>query len=641
VDQPSENTTLQILGAWFLPGTSDAMLVEDPNEAPAGGTFLGQVCYAADGSADGDTPLHRLYRADPGADGDDHMMSLLSTEGAPDYAFEGTLAHGWSAPPEGTDLLWRYLSKAPYDHDVGFVGNPPAGYTAEGPLAWVYPRNGLADETRVDVAGAEVAMALNTTAGGAVWSLTWGGLEFLSAYDFGRQLQIAFQMGGAGEADNPTEAGDAHATPYDPVGWRHGSPLLAHSVGPGTAWTRTRPLQWLPAGFLSAGQDTTRNPVAWDGTFEKDITLDHAGNPHIIAWTTQITFPEDHGALNIELATAYLTGAFDTLYTYDAAAGLLTDKSAGIPPMGCVCPQAAVHHRAQARDRPLHRREEGGIGQPRLDRRQRAARLGARPERPLSRREHVQHRPQPKLVRRRTSRVGGLLGRHIARGPRRPAGLARLQRDAQVRDLHRPGGVDQQVRRLQVAVDQPRRDAVHHQLVDVGEPRSRLHADIQDGPRRERPAPLHELEHGGPAHELQRHRPHPVRHRQTEGADHVGVLQQAPQPRLADQALLLVAVRLAGAEEQLQRDRLPKDRRPVQDRLPDLPRAANPEGTDQRVRADPITGSAGGLGVRHPSSSLRCAPPYQRSSHRPPGRSTRAQRIPLDDDPARVTGSAC
>ena len=344
----SASTVLQVIGNWHIDAVSDAVLVSDPDESPSGGDFQGQLFYAAADSSGGDQALYRLYHASPGADSDDHMVSTDPTEGSPDFALEGTLAYGWSSAPDGTEALYRYYSSDPYDHDAGFLSDPPSGYTAEGALTYVYPRQGMDDEVLTSISGAEVELAVNEVAGGAVWSLQWGGVEFLSAYDFGRQLQIAFQNNGAGEADNPTEAGDAYATPSDPDGWRHGSPLLELSTASGWLSTRTRPLQWLPGGFHSGSQTTTANPVAWDGEFEKEITLDHGGNPHILAWTTRITLPEDQGSLNIELATAYLTGAFDQFYTYDAASGSLVDKTGGIPSMGCVDPSSDADQQPRA-----------------------------------------------------------------------------------------------------------------------------------------------------------------------------------------------------------------------------------------------------------------------------------------------------
>ncbi len=345
---PTTNTVLQIVGSWYVPSTSNALLVEDPDESPAGADFRGQLFYAADDTSGGDVPLYRLHHSAPGQDDDDHMVSTDPGEGAPDYALEAELALGWSSEREGTEQLHRYLSADPYDHDAGFPSDPPSGYDAEGGLAWVYPRYGLADEVITTVAGAEVELGVNAVAGGAAWSLRWGGVEFLSAYDFGRQLQIALQANGVGEADNPTEAGDAHAAPGDPDGWRHGSPVLELTTGPGSVYTRTRPLQWLPEGFHTGAHDPARNPVAWNGSFEKEITLDYGGNPHILAWTTRITLPEPQGSLNIELATGYLTGAFDTFYTYDASTGLLVDKTAGIPAMGCVDPSEDPDQQAPA-----------------------------------------------------------------------------------------------------------------------------------------------------------------------------------------------------------------------------------------------------------------------------------------------------
>jgi hypothetical protein len=345
---PTGNTVLQVVGNWEIDATSDAMLSEDPSESPSGGDFQGQLFYAADDTSGGDTPLYRLYQSAPGDDADDHMASTDPAEGAPAYALEGELAVGWASEQPGTDLLYRYLSTSPFDHDAGFASDPPGGYAAEGGLLWVYPRYGLEDEVITTVSGSEIDVGVNRVAGGAVWSLAWGGVEFLSAYDFGRQLQIAFQANGAGEDDNPTEAGDGHSSPSDADGWRHGSPLLDITTGSGTLHTTTRPLQWHPEAFHTGAHDTTRNPVAWDGTFEKELTLDHGGNPHVIAWTTRVYLPEAQGALNMELATAYLTGRFDTFYTYDAATGALVDKTSGIPLGGCVDPTEDPDQRPEA-----------------------------------------------------------------------------------------------------------------------------------------------------------------------------------------------------------------------------------------------------------------------------------------------------
>ena len=42
---------------------------------------------------------------------------------------------------------------------------------------------------------------------GAIDSVTWGGKQFISDYDHGRELQIAVTVDGHGECYNPTEAG--------------------------------------------------------------------------------------------------------------------------------------------------------------------------------------------------------------------------------------------------------------------------------------------------------------------------------------------------------------------------------------------------------------------------------------------------
>ena len=346
---PSANTVLQVIGGWYLTGAEDSMLVADPDEGPAG-TFEGALFYAAAGPEPGIHPMYRLVNHGSCAGtGCDHMMSLNPNEAAPDYTSEGALAWTWEAAGAGMDRLFRYYRASPYDHDAGFSSAPPVGYVQEGSLGWVYPRWGLADEDLVAVAGQEVALWANRVAGGAVWQIEWGGKRFLSEYDFGRQLQVALQLNGAGEGDNPTEAGDRWATPSDSVGWRHGSPLLSLAITGTTLSTTTHPLQWMPEGFYGgAPYDTRANPVRWDGTISKEVTLDVDGDPRVIRWTTVLDLPQDQGQVNLELATAYLTGEFTRFWTYDVPSGALVEKTGQIPSFGCVDPSEDPDQRSEA-----------------------------------------------------------------------------------------------------------------------------------------------------------------------------------------------------------------------------------------------------------------------------------------------------
>ncbi|MEE2829158.1 MAG: putative metal-binding motif-containing protein [Myxococcota bacterium] len=344
-DNPSSNQVMQVVSSWYIPGAEDTVFTINPEEQPNGGgpaVFQGQAFYGpvAVAPPPGTHTLHRLdnWGTQTGSNRD-HLVSLTTTEGSPDYAYSGPLSQAWDSPQDGTEELHRFLRTSPFDHSAGFLNSLPADYNQEGPLGQVYPRFGLDDEALVDLVGSEVTLTANRVAGGAIWQLHWQGMDFLNHYDFGRQLQIAMQLNGAGEGDNPTEAGDRHCTPGDPEGWRHGSPVVDLTVQGSTLSSETIPMQWQPEGFYGPTPFDTRSvPVLWNGRIGKEVELDFAGLPGLIKWTTHVQFPQDQGQVNLELATAYLNGNFSSFYTYDASSSALVDKSALIPEGGCVDP---------------------------------------------------------------------------------------------------------------------------------------------------------------------------------------------------------------------------------------------------------------------------------------------------------------
>ncbi len=344
---PSLNTVLRTAGGWYIDAAANSLVSNDPEEEVDGGEFLGALLYGHVFHEEGLQPVYRLnnYGSASGT-GRDHMLSVYSDEGEPDYTDEGVSFYSSQAPFPGSGGLYRFLRESPFDHTVAIGNEAPDGYLpAEMLLGHVYPRFGLSDEDLVPISGAEVELKINRVAGGSVWELNWGGKSFINIYDFGRQLQIAFQLNNAGEQDNPTEAGSFHSTPGTPDGWRQGAPLLALEIDATVLTTLTRPLQWFPEGFHDG--NPIAHPVVWNGTIGKRVELDFQGQPNIIHWTTTIDFPQDQRFINLELATAYLPGDFDRFYAYDAIDSVLTERTAEIPGSGCVDPAAHISQRPE------------------------------------------------------------------------------------------------------------------------------------------------------------------------------------------------------------------------------------------------------------------------------------------------------
>ena len=89
-------------------------------------------------------------------------------------------------------------------------------------------------------ANAIIELGSSARRAGGIDHLSWGGSEFLNAFDHGRELQIAWSSDGFGECYNPTECGSAAdgagATSSSALraAWASGSllGLAAHSVPP-------------------------------------------------------------------------------------------------------------------------------------------------------------------------------------------------------------------------------------------------------------------------------------------------------------------------------------------------------------------------------------------------------------------------
>jgi hypothetical protein len=82
--------------------------------------------------------------------------------------------------------------------------------------------------------------------GGAVAELDWNGTNFINDHDTGRLVQVAFYDG-----DVSSLCGDcAGAKGWDPVqggdSRKHGSPVLAKTIGPDSIYIKSQPHHWFP-----------------------------------------------------------------------------------------------------------------------------------------------------------------------------------------------------------------------------------------------------------------------------------------------------------------------------------------------------------------------------------------------------------
>ena len=193
-------------------------------------------------------------------------------------------------------------------------------------IAWPEP-GGRATISRA-FAGSAIAVGVSSRTAGAIDSLTWGGTQFINAYDHGRELQSASAYDGYGECLNPTEAG----SDSDATGPRSSSLLTALQVGPDTLQTRSQMAYFMapghPVGHCPKGPGPYASPRSDDG-LTKRVTLGAAGVPNAIAYRVTFTTAQAHAAATFEAATAYMPPDFSHFSSFDPATAQAAPLSAG------------------------------------------------------------------------------------------------------------------------------------------------------------------------------------------------------------------------------------------------------------------------------------------------------------------------
>lgn len=327
----SNNEALNVLTRYFLPSYGDGDHVTSIRRAELGSTCCsdGAAWYIPAYSSSTLQPVYRHLNQSLSA----HRDSLLNPE-ASGYQFEGPQGFTYSTGGAGLCQINRWFRSSINDMMTGFCGEvPPSTYTQSGTLGYGWPRYGTACEVPLQLVGNSVTIAANLAAGGAISQLHWNGKQFINNFDYGRQIQTAFNLSPILEEDNPTEAGDKYGCPgIVPNGWGHGSPLVLQSIQQKTLSTAVHPLQWKPEAF-GGGSD---RPVRWKGTIGKTVKLDQFSDSKIIDWSVQVSFPMAQSQVNMEILTAYLNSEFNRFWVINGQTNSLTEVTGSIPTGDCV-----------------------------------------------------------------------------------------------------------------------------------------------------------------------------------------------------------------------------------------------------------------------------------------------------------------
>ncbi len=154
-----------------------------------------------------------------------------------------------------------------------------------------------------------VTLKANAVHGGAVYSLVWGGTEFIDATDNGRELQTAWQENNLGEGRNPTEAGaSADGTPAS-----HSTTVVtAYNATGNILRTQAQLAYWFPYN------GATLSPQK----LSKTVTIGYNGLDNVIHHQITITLAEALQDINVEGLTSYSPPSFTRFFVYDLAGSI-------------------------------------------------------------------------------------------------------------------------------------------------------------------------------------------------------------------------------------------------------------------------------------------------------------------------------
>ncbi len=326
----SDNIILNLLTRRYIASHTDHYLSQQATETV--GIQEGQIFYVPYSNLSDTAPLYELYHNDHA----DHMTSRSTDES--DYHLKKALGYAFTTGQSYLSPIRRWYRATYGDRMIAFNEEDPGwfGYSLEAVLGYGFPRFGKRCETNFVLSSGDVTIKANKQAGGAISELSWNGKQFINNYDYGRQIQIAFNFTNTAEYDNPTEAGSVYGCPgIVDAPYAQGSPIVYVTASGPTLLTKTHPLQWQPENW-GGGPD---RPVMWKGTIEKSVTLnyDTKYSAHVIKWVSTLNVPAEDvtGSGDWELVAAYLTSDFNKQYSFDAQHDVLTDKSDVVPNNDC------------------------------------------------------------------------------------------------------------------------------------------------------------------------------------------------------------------------------------------------------------------------------------------------------------------
>lgn len=184
--------------------------------------------------------------------------------------------------------------------------------------------------------GSPIVVKTSTRFAGAIYSLTWKGVQFINDSDHGRELQSASSFEGFGECYNPTEAGSAR----DGVGAASSSLLLQFQASgnqlsslsqmafweyPGSTYTASKACG--SDASLHTVQNTT---VLSQDSLAKQVTIGFHGIPNVIE--DLVTFHEvlSHTNSSFQSLVAVMPSAFSKHYAFNPSNGALVLSPNGV-----------------------------------------------------------------------------------------------------------------------------------------------------------------------------------------------------------------------------------------------------------------------------------------------------------------------
>jgi len=189
---------------------------------------------------------------------------------------------------------------------------------------------------------------------GAIDSLVWGNQELLNSFDHGRELQIAFAKGSAGECFNPTEAGsqwDSKNRAQPERLSKSSSVLLDWSQTATQIRTSNMPAYWMAPTqskprSCGAAQNTTI--TANDTRLSKTVSLQAWQGAALITFETRIELlassqtyepvGKEGWSIAFEVPTGYLAPELNQFYSLNPKTGDLIHQN--VRAKDCLAPRA-------------------------------------------------------------------------------------------------------------------------------------------------------------------------------------------------------------------------------------------------------------------------------------------------------------